>query len=71
MIDLEPREGSFSAITILDGHVKISGPGWQFELKKFETLVIPAIWSVIQIELKGTVRALRSAANAVQLMQPR
>jgi mannose-6-phosphate isomerase len=71
VIDLEPREGSFSAITILDGHVKISGPGWQFELTRFETLVIPAIWRAIQIEFKGRVRALRSAANAGQLMQPR
>jgi len=71
VIDLEPLEGSFSAITILDGHVKISGPGWQFELTRFETLVIPAIWRTIQIELKGQVRALRSAANAAQLMQPR
>lgn len=62
VIDLEAREGSFSAITVLDGQVKIHGNDWSFELKRFETLVIPAIWNMIQLELNGQARALRSAA---------
>jgi mannose-6-phosphate isomerase len=70
-LDLEPCQGSFSTITILDGRTIIRGPGWAFKLARFETLVIPANWKAIQIEMKGQVRALRSTANAGQLEQPR
>jgi mannose-6-phosphate isomerase len=71
VLDLDPCEGSFSTITILDGHVTIHGRGWEFELKRFETLVIPAVWQQIQIEIKDQVRALRSAVNVGQPSQPR
>jgi hypothetical protein len=62
VIDLSPRVDSFSAITVLDGHIEIRGTGWRYELKRFETLVIPAVWQEIQLELNGPARALRSAA---------
>jgi len=62
VINLEPCVGSFSTITILDGQVKVRGADWSFELKRFETLVIPAIWNEVQLELNNQVRALRSAA---------
>ena len=62
VIDLMPRVDSFSTITVLDGHIEIRGTDWRYELKQFETLVIPAIWQEIQLELYGQARALRSAA---------
>lgn len=62
VIDLSPRVDSFSAITVLDGHIEIRGTGWCYDLKQFETLVIPAKWQEIQLEFYGQARALRSAA---------
>jgi mannose-6-phosphate isomerase len=61
VIENEPRPGSFSTITVLDGRARILGTGWEFTLKQFETLVVPAIWDAFQIEVIGQVRALRSA----------
>lgn len=63
LIDLEPRKGSFSAVTVLDGHLKIRGTGWEFDLTRFETLVIPAIWQAFQVESSSPMRALRSAVT--------
>jgi mannose-6-phosphate isomerase len=62
-IDLSPRTGSFSAITVLDGQLQIYGEGWERSLTRFETLVIPAVWEAIRIEVNGPTRALRSAAR--------
>ncbi len=62
VIDLTPRVDSFSVITVLDGHIEIRGTDWRYKLEQFETLLIPAVWQDIQLELDGQARALRSAA---------
>jgi mannose-6-phosphate isomerase len=62
VVDLDSRDGSFSAITVLNGKVNISGTNWKYDLTQFETLVIPATWHAFQLDFKEQARALRSVA---------
>ncbi len=59
-MDFDTRGESFSAFTVLDGDVFISGNGWQFDLGRFETLLVPAICGKYDVELVGSVRALNA-----------
>lgn len=51
---------TFHALTVIDGRARVQGEGWQEELGKFESLVIPADAGAYQIVPLGCVTALNS-----------
>jgi hypothetical protein len=58
--NLDTRGESFSALTVLNGKVDISGDRWQFELGRFESLLIPAVCGEYRVEFLGTSHALKA-----------
>lgn len=50
---------SFHALTQIEGQARVTGSGWQAELSRFETLIIPAECGAYQVEsVNGAWRAL-------------
>jgi mannose-6-phosphate isomerase len=49
---------SFHAITVLEGQLELSGPGWQLTLGKFESALVPATCPPYLITPKGGYKAL-------------
>lgn len=55
----DTRRESFHALTLVEGQARVNGHGWQAELNRFETLLIPAECGPYQVEtVNGPWRAL-------------
>jgi len=57
---MDTKGDSFSAITVLDGTISVAGSGWRIELKKFDSLLVPAACLQYNIELSEQARALHA-----------
>jgi mannose-6-phosphate isomerase len=51
---------TFSALTLLDGQVRVKGDGWSTTLTQYETLLIPALCRQYRIVFDRQVRALEA-----------
>lgn len=60
-ISLDTGGKSFHALTLIEGGVQVEGPGWQLELNRFETVVIPAACGSYQVQPRGSFRALKAS----------
>jgi mannose-6-phosphate isomerase len=60
-ITLNTHGDSFHAISITGGAAKVEGDGWSFNLKRFESSVVPASCGEYAIHPQGSYRALKSS----------
>ncbi len=60
-ISLDTGGESFHALTLVEGGAQVEGPGWQLELNRFETVVIPAACGSYQVQAHGSFRALKAS----------
>lgn len=61
-LQLDTRRESFHAVTVISGAALIEGAGWQQELSRFETLLMPAACDAYQVVPQGEMQALISSA---------
>jgi mannose-6-phosphate isomerase len=61
-VDLQGK--SFSALTALNGPIKIHSDEWSFEMAALETVLIPAISGKYQVTFSNQARVLLSHAAA-------
>ncbi len=54
---------SFHALTALQGEVRVSGAGWQYALRRYESLLIPASAGEYQLSSPDEGRFLRARAD--------
>lgn len=59
-LKVETSGDTFSALTLLDGQVRVNGDGWTASVTQYETLLIPAVWDQYVVEFEGQVRALEA-----------
>ena len=60
-ITLDAGGESFHALTLIEGKAQIKGTGWEQELNRFETVVVPAACGAYRVEPDGSCRALKAA----------
>ena len=60
-ISLDTGGESFHVLTLIEGGAQVEGPGWQLELNRFETVVIPAACGSYQVQTHGSFRALKAS----------
>ncbi len=60
-LELKPAGKTFHAITVIEGNAQIATSQNQWELKRFETIVIPASCGGYQIKPLGAFRALKAS----------
>ena len=60
-IALDTRGESFHALTVIAGGARIAGDGWQQELGRFETVVVPAACGAYQVIPSGEMQMLKSS----------
>ncbi len=60
-ISLDTSGESFHALTLVEGGAQVEGPGWQLELDRLESLVVPAACGSYQIRPRGPFRALKAS----------
>jgi mannose-6-phosphate isomerase len=58
--DFDTQGESFSVLTVLDGKALIHGDGWQSEVGRFESLLVPAACGEHRLEILETARVLRA-----------
>jgi len=61
-IPLDTHSESFHALTVIAGGARIEGDGWQQELGRFETAVIPAACGAYRVIPEGEMQMLKSSA---------
>jgi mannose-6-phosphate isomerase len=61
-IQLDTREESFHALTVLDGQALVAGAGWQQTLGHFETALVPAACGSYTIQPLGDLTLLKASA---------
>ena len=60
-ISLDTDGESFHALTLVEGGIQVKGAGWQLELDRLESLVVPAACGSYQIRPRGPFRALKAS----------
>jgi mannose-6-phosphate isomerase len=60
-ISLDTGGESFHALTLIEGGAQVEGPGWQLELDRLESLVVPAACGSYQVQPRGPFRALQAS----------
>ncbi len=59
--NLDTLGESFHALTILNGEALVSGQGWQLNLARFETAIVPAACGRYFIQPQGPLKLLKAA----------
>ena len=62
-VALDTHGETFHALTVVEGKAKILGDGWQRELKRFETAIIPADCGAYQVNPAGEMKVLLAMAG--------
>lgn len=62
-LTLDPAGESFHALTVIAGTARIEGAGWQHDLARFDTVVVPAAGGEYRVTLGVGGRALRSSVS--------
>jgi mannose-6-phosphate isomerase len=57
---MDTKGDSFSAITVLDGNIIVAGNGWEIELEKYDSLLVPAACLEYKVEWSEQARALQA-----------
>jgi mannose-6-phosphate isomerase len=60
-VALDTGGDSFHALTVVEGSATIAGSGWQHNLARFGTVVVPAACGAYQVELSNNGRVLKSS----------
>jgi mannose-6-phosphate isomerase len=59
-VEINLQGQSFSLLTVVDGQARAVGAGWEFELARFETLVMPAACSNYIVKMDANSSALHA-----------
>ncbi len=62
-LHLSPAGQSFQAITVIEGSVKLAGEGWDLELDRFSTAIVPANVDEYEIQARLRSRLLKSTVE--------
>jgi mannose-6-phosphate isomerase len=61
-VALHTRGESFHALTVTEGRVRAEGEGWSEPLRKFETLIVPAVCGAYRVVPLEASRVLKASA---------
>lgn len=62
-IEMDTNNETFHALTVLEGNVRLQGPGWELPLRRYESVVVPAACGAYRIQPETPSTLLRSAVD--------
>jgi mannose-6-phosphate isomerase len=57
---LDTEQASFHALTVIEGSVRVNGDGWEMLLRRFDTVLVPAVCGAYRIHPLESCRLLRA-----------